>query len=210
MRGQLRKSGISVIGDIPWGTHFCQFYQTKEDLIEILVPYFKAGLENNEFCLWITSAPLKTEEAKEALKRAVPDLDIYLERKQIEILPDTGYYVKGNSFDLEKSLNLGAEKFNHTLISGYEGLRSSGNLSWLKKTDLHSFIEYEKKVDSTIGSSRIIALCTYSLEKFSATEVIDFAINHQFALIKREGKWEQIESLRSRKVQETAIQALKN
>ena len=39
----LRKSGINAIGDFPWGTHLCQFYQTKEDLIDILVPYFKTG-----------------------------------------------------------------------------------------------------------------------------------------------------------------------
>ena len=49
MNKNIRNSGIDIIGDMPWGTHFCQFYQTTEDLIDILVPYFKAGLENNEF-----------------------------------------------------------------------------------------------------------------------------------------------------------------
>ncbi len=63
-----RKTGINVIGDAPWGTHFCLFYQTKEDLIDILVPYFKAGLENNELCVWITSEPLNVEDAKTALE----------------------------------------------------------------------------------------------------------------------------------------------
>ncbi|MHC4363643.1 MAG: MEDS domain-containing protein, partial [Planctomycetota bacterium] len=48
MAGIVRNSGIKVIGDVPWGTHLCQFYKTKEDLIDILVPYFKAGLQNNE------------------------------------------------------------------------------------------------------------------------------------------------------------------
>jgi hypothetical protein len=43
--------GIDIIGDMPWGTHFCQFYQTKEDLMDIFIPYFKAGLENNELCI---------------------------------------------------------------------------------------------------------------------------------------------------------------
>ena len=47
----LRKSGIEVIGDVPWGTHFCQFYETAQDLAEILVPYFQEGLKGNEFCL---------------------------------------------------------------------------------------------------------------------------------------------------------------
>jgi hypothetical protein len=89
MKKSLRKSGIDIIGDIPWGMHFCQFYQTKEDLMDILVPYFKAGLENNELCVWITSQLLEIEEAKEALKRAVSDIDVYLEKGQIEILPYT-------------------------------------------------------------------------------------------------------------------------
>ena len=64
MEKELRKSGVDVIGYVPWGTHLCLFYQTAEDLIDILVPYFKAGLRNNEFCLWITSEPLNKEVAE--------------------------------------------------------------------------------------------------------------------------------------------------
>ena len=39
-----RNSGIDIIGGVPWGTHFCQFYQTKKDLMDILVPYFNLSL----------------------------------------------------------------------------------------------------------------------------------------------------------------------
>lgn len=66
-----RKIGIDIIDDAPWGTHFCQFYQTKEDLIDILVPYFKAGLESNEFCMWVTAEPLNEEEAKQTMRKAM-------------------------------------------------------------------------------------------------------------------------------------------
>lgn len=51
--------GAALTGDFAWGTHLCQFYQTRDDLVDVLVPYFKTGLENNEFCMWITSEPLK-------------------------------------------------------------------------------------------------------------------------------------------------------
>ncbi len=50
-----RKSGISLVGEVAWGTSICHFYQTEKDLLDILVPYFKAGFKNAEFCLWITS-----------------------------------------------------------------------------------------------------------------------------------------------------------
>ncbi len=52
---QKRKSGIALVGDLPWGTHFCQFYKTRKDLFDMLVPYFKAGLESNEKCILVTS-----------------------------------------------------------------------------------------------------------------------------------------------------------
>ena len=115
MTERLRNSGIDIIGDVPWGTHFCQFYQTKEDLMDILVPYFKAGLENNEFCVWITSQPLEVEEAKEAMRSAVPDFDFYLEKGQIEIIPYTYGYVKDGIFDSERALNGWVVKLNQSL-----------------------------------------------------------------------------------------------
>jgi len=89
MNINLRNSGIDIIGDMPRGTHFCQFYQTKVDLMDLLVPYFKTGLEENEFCMWVVSKPLDVEEAKETLRGAVPDLDVYLDKGQIEIIPYT-------------------------------------------------------------------------------------------------------------------------
>ena len=64
IKKEKRKSGIDIVGDVSWGTHFCQFYQTKEDLLDILVPYFKLGLENNEFFMCVTSEPLKVEDAR--------------------------------------------------------------------------------------------------------------------------------------------------
>ncbi len=205
MRENLRKSGVDIIGDISWGTHLCQFYQTKEDLSDILVSYFKAGLENNEFCIWITAQSLEVEEAKEALKKAVPYFDTYLEKGQIEIIPSSHMYLSEDVSDSDRILNGWVEKLNRALANGYEGLRLSENTFWLEKEDWNDFSDYEKKIDRVICNYKMIALCTYSLEKFSAIEIIDVIVNHQFALIKRDGKWEQIESSRRKIAEETAI-----
>jgi hypothetical protein len=47
-------------------------------LLDILISYCKTGLESEEFCLWVVAEPLTIEEAIDALKDAVPDLDRYL------------------------------------------------------------------------------------------------------------------------------------
>jgi len=45
MEEKPRNSSIDTVGAIPWGAHFCLFYETKNDLMELLLSYFKAGLE---------------------------------------------------------------------------------------------------------------------------------------------------------------------
>ncbi|HIH22218.1 TPA: PAS domain S-box protein [Candidatus Micrarchaeota archaeon] len=194
MAENMRKTGIDILGDLPWGTHFCQFYQTKEDLVDILVPYFKAGLENNEFCMWITSEPLAVEEANDAMKKNVSDFERYLTRKQIEIIPHTEWYLKGGVFNLRRVLTGWVDKLDRALARGYEGMRITGNTAWLEKNDWRSFADYEEEIDNVIGRYQMMAICSYSLDKCKAQEIIDVVRNHQFALIKREGKLELFES----------------
>ncbi|AKB31139.1 sensory transduction histidine kinase [Methanosarcina siciliae HI350] len=210
MKGSLRKSGIDIIGDVPWGTHFCQFYHTKEDLMDILVPYFKSGLDNNELCVWITSKPLEVEEAKAAMKRAVPDIDVYLEKGQIEIVPYTHGYLKEGISDPERVVNSWVEKTYQALARGYDGLRVVGDNRWLEKEGWSGFIDYENKVDAIIDKHQVIALCPYFLDMCSTAEVIDVVSNHQFALIKREGKWKRTENSERKRAEKESIQAAKN
>ena len=87
MESQLRNSGIDVVGGMPWGTHFCHFYDTKNDLLETLVPYFKAGLNSSEFCLWVVS-DVTEQDALNALGHAVPDLDRHLANGNLELVSD--------------------------------------------------------------------------------------------------------------------------
>jgi len=44
--------------------------------------------------MWVTAGPLDEEPAREAIARVVPDLDRYLEKGQIEILPDHQWYLR--------------------------------------------------------------------------------------------------------------------
>ena len=78
MATELKKTGMDAIGDMPWGTHVCQFYETTDDLLDILVPYFNTGLANNESCICVCSESFDEETAKNALQYAIPEADRYL------------------------------------------------------------------------------------------------------------------------------------
>jgi len=207
MEDELRNSGIDLIGGIPWGTHFCQFYKTKHDLIDILVPYFEAGLESNEFCMWITSEPLVVAEAQEAMRGAVANFDEYLRRGQIEIIPYNEWYLLEGMFDDDRVLTGWVSKLEQALARGYAGLRLTGNTFWLERNHWQAFTEYEAKVNDVIGKYRMLAICTYCLDKCDGTAVIDVIKNHQFALVNQEGQWDIIESSIYKQAKEALLQS---
>ena len=194
MTAEMRKSGIDVLGDMPWGTHFCLFYETKEDVLDTLVSYCKAGLEDHEFCLWVVAEPITVDEAGKALKRAVPDLDRYLADHSIEIVSAGDWYLEGGSFDLNRVIGGWNEKLAHALARGYAGVRVTGDTAWLEKKDWKDFCEYEELLNESVANQRLAVLCTYPLAACGAAEILDVVRTHQFATAKRHGRWDVIET----------------
>jgi hypothetical protein len=164
MSEKLRKSGIDIIGDIPWGTHFCQFCEAEEDLMGTLIPYLKAGLENNEFCCWVISRPLEEEKAKEALKRAIPDFDVYLKRQQIEIISCTYGHINEVFLNSDEVINNLDKKLDEIHASGYDGLRLAGNIFRPEQKDGGHLDGSEKKLDFNVVKQEIMSMCFYFLD----------------------------------------------
>ena len=147
----LRRLGIEGLGEVPWGTHFCLFYTTKEDLLDLLVPYFKTALENHEFCLWVAATPLEVQEARQAMSEKVPDFERYETEGQIEFVTHTGWYLSGGNFDAQRVIEMWIDKLNQALAKGYAGMRSMGNTFWLEKHHWKSFAEYEAELESGLS-----------------------------------------------------------
>src|SRR3954467_10100001 len=128
MATELRKTGLDVLGDLPWGTHFCSFYETKQDLLDTVVPYLKSGLESREFCLWIISeTEITMNEARNALQGALPSLDTYLADNSLEIVPYEKWFLEVGIIDPRRVSAGLIEKLDQVLARGYEGMRVNGS-----------------------------------------------------------------------------------
>ncbi|MCX6340123.1 MAG: MEDS domain-containing protein [Candidatus Aureabacteria bacterium] len=207
MTAHIRKSGINVLGDIPWGSHFCLFHQTKDDLLEMLLPYFQAGLESNEFCIWIVSAPLRIEEAKAGLAKRIADFDGYLKKGQIEIIPDSEWYLSEGRFDPRKVLAAWTRKHDKALASGYDGMRATGDMAWVGEKGWKDFINCERAMSNAIGEHKMLALCSYALERNDVAEIIDMVSSHRFILIRREGRWALVDNSERESMEQHLLQA---
>src|SRR6202521_29679 len=189
-----RPTGIRVIPTLPWGAHICLFYETKEDLLDTHISYFKAGLESNEFCVWAISQPITEVDARNSLRGSIPRFDRHLARGSIDILPGREWYLDDHRFDLRRITAGWDEKLESALARGYDGMRISGNAFWLQTNHWKDFCEYEQDLDGSFAGQRLIALCTYSLVAARAIDILDVSRAHQFTIARRNGDWEFMET----------------
>lgn len=194
MTSATRPSGLNVLGNVPWETHYCLFYETADDLLDTLVPYFQAGLAGNEFCMWAVSEPLAVEDARIALSRAIPAFDRHLAAGSMDIVAGRDWYLRDGEFNLKAVTGGWDEKLSIALAKGYEGMRVSGNTSWLETRHWKAFCEYERELDAALAGKPIIVLCTYPLGASAARDVLDVARAHQVTLARRRGTWEAVGS----------------
>ena len=198
MMTDLRRTEIDNVGDVPWGTHICHFYETKQDLLESLIPYFKVGLEGKEYCLWMTSDPLTVEEARVALRQAIPDLDRYLGEQSMEIIPQVEWFLQGGTggtFDLDKVIKALRKKLDQALARGYPGMRISGNPAWIGEKGNKALLNYERAIDRLMAGQPMLAACTFQLATIEAVDIFEVVRTHQFVGAMRHGNWEVVETL---------------
>jgi C4-dicarboxylate-specific signal transduction histidine kinase len=195
MASEPRRASVDVVGDVAaWGAHFCLFYETKQDLLDTLISYCKSGLEKEEYCLWIVAEPLTIEDAKDALKSAVPHLDRYFADSRLEIVAARDWFLPSGVFDGKTLTASWYEKLASVSARGYPGMRITGDTTWLSKKEWTHFCDYEDGLNEVIGNQRLAVLCTYPLEACGAPQILDVVRTHQFVLARRHGNWDVLET----------------
>ena len=197
---QHRKTGIDALGEVPWGTHICQFFKSKEDLSDILVPFFKAGLADNEYCIWVTSDTLGVSQSREELDKKVTGVDYYIARGQLRIVDHNAWYAEEGKLDINMVMRRWFEAEKLALGKGFAGLRAAGAMSQWPKRDWANIVDYETTVDMAISKHRMLALCSYPLDNLETAELIDVVTNHGIVLVRQENDWVAIGNSRSAKV----------
>jgi PAS domain S-box-containing protein len=193
MNHPLRKTGLRILGDVPWGTHIGQLFENEKDQLEILVPFFKAGLKSREYCVWMCSEPLGVKEAARALRRAVPKLDAYLDEGRIEILALSDRGSAKRTAGLKKAVTRWKDRVGSPAAGKYEGLRLSADAAWLETRGGRRSGDGEKYLRQELSLLPAIALWGFALDRHDIPGIIDIGRRFPLTLLRRSGKWSLLE-----------------
>ncbi|MBI5498608.1 MAG: response regulator [Deltaproteobacteria bacterium] len=179
-----RPSGIPAAAALPWGSHFCVFFASPQELLDVLVPFVRAGLGANELCCWEVRAPLTVEQAREALAAAVPDFAARVARGQLELVaapPDGTATAPGGAAEgLERRLD-------RAILAGFDGLRlvrhaEPGAAGRALPADFE-----------TIRRLNVVAAVPFPRARLGAVALLQIVQDHRFALVCNSGRWEVLQ-----------------
>ena len=186
----MTECGLQGIKEIPYGIHMCHFYEGAEDLASALVPYFAAGLRNNERCIWIAAEPLGATLAKITARNAGMDVDAAMHRGSLKIIDHDDWYSEAGTLKGEETVKVWLDEERRALAQGYSGLRITGNVTFVNPEDWDLFMDYEHTVNEGLDGRRIVSLCTYRALQVGAAGVLDVTRRHHCALDRPDKGWQ--------------------
>lgn len=169
----------AVLAAICHGTHVCAFYETEEDLLDLVGQFCSAGARRGDLCLWVMPDGMNATA---------------LASQGVELHSAEEMYLQGDAFEAGSLVTLWNEKLAEALANDHAGLSASGHTCWLQQRDWQAFMQYESYLNQVIEGKAISLLCTYPLSSCKAGDILDVVRAHEVALAKQQDRWSVIET----------------
>lgn len=169
----------AVLAAICHGTHVCAFYETDDDLLDLVGQFFASGARRGDQCLWVMPDNMNADP---------------LVRRGVELYSARDTYLQGGAFEPGPLVALWNTKLATALAHDHAGLSASGHTCWLQQRDWQTFMDYEEYLNQVIEGKPISLLCTYPLSSCKAGDILDVVRAHKVALAKQKNRWSVIEA----------------
>lgn len=191
----LRDTGIDPVGEMPWGTHFVIYYDSPQDMMDIVVPYLAAGLQADELCVWMPSYPSAEQPVRDSLRERVPDIDMRISSGQLAFIAIDDWYREDGAFEPNAAMKRWSDWYERMQRGPFAGIRACGDLGWVRETERSRAERYETALHHFVRGRRILVLCTYPLRSTPAVHLLKNSRTHHFVLARRAGQWESLHTL---------------
>lgn len=168
LRGRCIADIRGMINEIELGDHGALFYRTKEEQLDIIIPFLALGLQRNERCLYIAEDNT-TAEICARLQASGVDVREAYHRGALSVVTKRETYLRHGVFQPDKMIHDLCDAVQGAVDAGFAGLRGAAEMSW--SLDLPSalaqIVEYEEAVEEQFYA-KFAVLCQYDESRFPA------------------------------------------
>jgi MEDS: MEthanogen/methylotroph, DcmR Sensory domain len=163
--------------------HACAFFHDREEEYRLLLPFVKEGFEQEDKIFQIVDGQHRDERLRRIGALGI-DVAAAEEAGQLEVRPWADAYLRGGRFDqyamlglVEEVLGKGRAQFGLT--------RLWANMEWSLEDfpGVDDIVEYEARLNEVTSRFDDVVVCTYDLNRFSATLVMDILRTHPQVIV---------------------------
>jgi hypothetical protein len=163
--------------------HACAFFHDREEEYRLLLPFVQEGLAHRDKIFQVVDARHRDERLRRIAALGV-DVAAAQGSGQLEVRPWEGAYLREGRFDqhamlalVEEVLGRGKEQFGMT--------RLWANMEWSLEDfpGVDDIVEYESRLNEVTSRFDDVVVCTYDLNRFNATVVMDILRAHPQVIV---------------------------
>jgi hypothetical protein len=164
--------------------HACAFFNSEEEEYRLLLPFAKEGYDRGHHVFHIVD-PDQRAERRRRFSAAGIDLDASEQSGQVEIPDWEDVYLRGGRFNQDAMLALIEDVFRRGQDGGFGLTRLWANMEWAlrKSPGVEQLVEYECRLNELMTRFDDVVVCTYDLNRFSATVLVDILRTHPMVII---------------------------
>lgn len=181
-----------LFSSIPQSSQLSAVYDNTEELTELLVAYFKQGIDREEHCIWIVPDSLAAERAKSELEKTGLDVGKYITSSQLEIMP-VGTLSESILLFESALKELMEGRGGKAISEGFSGFRINLDFN-TAGSSFKPFLErLEKNLEEIDQDSRrnLTFLYSFPLGGLSGSTLLEL-VEKRGVLFKRKDKWEYL------------------
>jgi len=163
--------------------HACAFFHDREEEYRLLLPFVQEGFEQQDKIFQVVDARHRDERLRR-IGAAGIDVAHAEASGQLEVRPWENAHLREGGFDqyamlalVEEVLGKGKEQFGLT--------RFWANMEWSLEDfpGVDDIVEYESRLNDVTSRFDDVVVCTYDLNRFSATVVMDILRTHPQVIV---------------------------
>jgi len=167
------------VDSIRVGDHLCSFYQNRQQLWRLAIPFIQKGLENGEKCLYVTGES-SLQEMQSVLRPVQRTGELNGQQGQLLLLTAEEACLQFGVFSPEALIGTLLRTLQEAIAEGYRGLRMAMEMSWALRwaSSLAWLAEYESKLNCYFSQHPVITLCLYNQRRFPEEVLLDVLRTH--------------------------------
>ena len=180
-----KPQSITLCGETFTGPlHICAFFDSREEQYEILLPWLKEGITNNEEVLTILAGDAHEDHYTRLSHAGIP-VEKALATKQLKVVATEDTYLHGGNFAAERMFNTVEQALIDAQTGPYKKFRGCGDMEWALKNlpGTDELIEYEARLNLLTPKHDCSILCSYDINRFSGKAIADILATHPHVIM---------------------------